>query len=233
MSAAMATGALRVLLTGAAGLVGQGVALACQRSPRVANLTALVRHPGSLTGSGSELIVPDFLRIQDRVEDLAGFDACFYCAGAPPVGTAEAEYRRVTLDTTLAVARAWATANPQGCFLYVSGAGADARSRVMPLRVKGETERALQELPVRTVMLRPGGVRPVEGTGTRHGLLKPLYWGGAPLMKLAGAIAPSLVTSNLALGQAMIALAGREHPPATVECADINRIAADQRDPVA
>lgn len=110
----MATGALRVLLTGAAGLVGQGVALACQRSLRVANLTALVRRPGSLKGSGSELIVPDFLRIQERQDDLLGFDACFYCAGAPPVGTAEAEYRRVTLDTTLAVARAWATANPRG-----------------------------------------------------------------------------------------------------------------------
>lgn len=50
-------------------------------------------------------------------------------------------------------------------------------------------------------------------------------------MKLAGAITPSLMTSNLALGQAMIALAGREHPPATVECADINWIAAGERDP--
>lgn len=226
-----AAGALRVLLTGATGLVGQGVALACQRSRQVAELTALVRHPGSLRGAGSELIVPEFLHIEARQDGLAGFDACFYCAGAPPVGTAEAEYRRVTLDTTLAVARAWAAANPQGCFLYVSGAGANAGSRLMPLRIKGETEQALQALPVRTVMLRPGGVRPVEGTGTRHGLLKPLYWGGAPLMKLAGAIAPSLVTSNLALGQAMIALAGREHPPATVECADINRIAAGVRDP--
>ncbi len=224
-------GALRILLTGAAGLVGQGVALACQRSPQVAHLTALVRRPGSLNGPGSELIVPDFLRMQGRHEQLAGFDACFYCAGAPPVGTAEAEYRRVTLDITLAVARAWAAANPEGRFLYVSGAGADPQSRVMPLRVKGETEVALQALPVRSVMLRPGGVRPVPGTGTRHAVLKPLYWGGAPLMKLVGAVAPSLVTSNLALGQAMIALAAREHPPGTVECADINRIAAGGRDP--
>ena len=223
--------ALRVLLTGAAGLVGQGVALACQRSPQVGHLTALVRRPGSLNGAGSERVVPDFLRIDEQRDDLAGFNACFYCAGAPPVGTAEAEYRRVTLDTTLAVARAWAAVNPDGCFLYVSGAGADPQSRVMPLRIKGEIELALRTMPVRTVMLRPGGVRPVSGTGTRHVVLKPLYWGGAPLMKLAGALVPSLVTSNLAVGQAMIALAGREHPPATVECADINRIAAGTPDP--
>lgn len=224
-------GSMRVLLTGAAGLVGQGVALACQRSERVAGLTALVRRRGSLSGAGSERVVPDFLRLDEQPVPLAGFDACFYCAGAPPLGTAEAEYRRVTLDTTLAVARAWAAANPQGCFLYVSGAGADARSRLMPLRIKGETEQALQALPVRTVMLRPGGVRPVAATGTRHGLLKPLYWGGAPFMALAEAITPALVVSNLVLGQAMIALAGREHPPATVECADIHRIAAGARDP--
>ncbi|WP_049414806.1 oxidoreductase [Stenotrophomonas maltophilia] len=224
-------GALRILLTGASGLVGQGVALACQRSPQVGHLAALVRRPGSLSGAGRELVVADFLHVQARSDELAGFDACFYCAGAPPVGTAEAEYRRVTRDITLAVARAWATANPEGGFLYVSGAGADPQSRLMPLRIKGETEVALQALPMRSVMLRPGGVRPVSGTGTRHGLLKPLYWGGAPLMKLAGAVAPSLMTSNLALGQAMIALAGDEHPPGTVECADINRIAGGARDP--
>ena len=93
----------------------------------------------------------------------------------------------------------------------------------MPLRVKGETERALQALPL-PLMLRPGGVRPVPGQVPACPV-ETLYWGGAPLMKLAGALAPSLMTSNLALGMAMIALAGRENPPATIECADINRIA--------
>jgi uncharacterized protein YbjT (DUF2867 family) len=223
---------LRILLTGAAGLVGQGVALACQRSPQVSGLTALVRHPGSLRGAGSERVVPDFLHIDAQRDELAGFDACFYCAGAPPVGTAEAEYRRVTLDTTLAVARAWAAVNPQGasvCLRRRRGPAEPADAAAGQGRDRG----ALQALPVRTVMLRPGGVRPVPGTGTRHALLKPLYWGGAPLMKLAGALAPSLMTSNLALGMAMIALAGRENPPATMECADINRIAAGMRDPSA
>lgn len=224
-------GQLRVLLVGATGLVGQGVALACQRSAHVAALTALVRRPGALKGAGSQRVVPDFLRIDALADDLAGFDACFYCAGAAPIGTAEDEYRKVTLATTVAVGRAWADANPEGIFLYVSGAGSDPRSRLMPLRVKGQTEEALHALPVRTVMLRPAGVRPVPGTGTRHGLLKPLYWGGAPLMKLVEAVSPSLVTSNLAVGHAMIVLAGMQRPPQTVECDEINRIAARRGDP--
>lgn len=227
MAATNANG-LRILLTGATGLVGQGVALACQTSPRVARLAALVRTAGGLKGAGEEIVLADFLRAGEHRAALANFDACFYCAGAPPLGTPEAAYRRVTLDTTLAVARAWAQANPQGRFLYISGAGADPASRLMPLRVKGETERALAQLPVRTTVLRPGGVRPVASTGTRHAALKPLYWGGAPLMRLAEAVSPSLVTSNLAIGRAMIALAAMAEPPAVVECRDIQRIATGE-----
>ena len=166
-------GRLKIVLTGASGLVGQGVALACAGSAHVKRTVALVRRAGGLVTATEELVLEDFLQAHRRRADLVGFDACFYCAGAPPMGTAEDEYRRVTLDTTLAVAQTWFAANPQGMFLYVSGAHANPESHLMPLRIKGETERALAKLPGRTLMLRPGGVRPVAGTGTQHGLLKP------------------------------------------------------------
>lgn len=218
------TGRLKIVLTGASGLVGQGVALACAGSAHVKRTVALVRRVGGLVTATEELVLEDFLQAHRRRADLVGFDACFYCAGAPPLGTAEDEYRRVTLDTTLAVAQTWFAANPQGTFLYVSGAHANPESHLMPLRIKGETERALAQLPGRTVMLRPGGVRPVAGTGTQHGLLKPLYVFGGPLMQLAGAALPSMFTSNLVLGRAMIALARMPDPPAVVECAQINQL---------
>lgn len=218
---------LQVLITGASGLVGQGVLRACLASPHVQGVTALVRNAGGLPDGVRAIVLPDFTRADALGEQLAGFQACFYCAGAPPIGTPEAEYRAVTLTATLAVARAWASANPTGRFLYVSGAHADPDSRFMPLRIKGETEAALTALPIRTVMLRPGGVRPVAGTGTRHPLLKPLYLFGGPLMTLAARAAPALVTSNAAVGRAMIELARMPSPPAVVECARINQLAAD------
>jgi len=217
-------GRLKIVLTGASGLVGQGVALACAGSAHVKRTVALVRRAGGLVTATEELVLEDFQQAHRRRADLVGFDACFYCAGAPPIGTAEDEYRRVTLDTTLALAQTWFAANPQGMFLYVSGAHANPESHIMPLRIKGETEQALARLPGRTVMLRPGGVRPVAGTGTRHGLLKPLYVLGGPLMQLAGAALPSMVTSNLSLGRAMIALARMDDPPGVVECAQINQL---------
>ena len=217
-------GRLKIVLTGANGLVGQGVALACAGSVHVRRTVALVRHAGGLVTATEELVLDDFLQAHRRQADLVGFDACFYCAGAPPLGTAEDAYRRVTLDTTLAVAQTWFAANPQGMFLYVSGAHANPESHLMPLRIKGETERALARLPGRTVMLRPGGVRPVAGTGSRHALLKPLYVVGGPMMQLAAAALPSVFTSNLVLGRAMIALARMRDPPAEVECSQINQL---------
>lgn len=216
---------MKVLVTGATGLVGQGVVRACQASAAVERVAALVRKPGDAPSGLEEIVLSDFMQADTIREALGGFDACFYCAGAPPVGTPEPEYHHVTREVTLAVARAWAAANPQGCFLYVSGAYADPSSRVMPLRIKGETEQDLSALPIRTVMLRPGGVRPVEHTGTRHGALKPLYLLGGPMMKLAERMAPSMVTSNEAIGRAMIALASKSQPPGVVECNEINALA--------
>lgn len=217
-----------ILLVGASGLVGQGVLQACLASDRIARIVSLVRTEGATpwrdatsTGRVQERVLPDFTDAARHAALFSGLQACFYCAGAPPVGTAQEEYRRVTVGLTLAVARAYAAANPQGRFLYVSGANADVHSRIMPLRVKGEAEQALADLPLQSVMLRPGGVRPVAGTTTRHGLLKPFYALGGPAMKLAGRLAPAWVTDNRAIGQAMIALAREPRPPAVVECADI------------
>lgn len=157
---------LRILLTGATGLVGQGVARACLASPQVARTAALVRGKARLDARIEQIVLADFQHARGVGPQLAGFDACFYCAGAPPVGTAEDEYRKVTLDATLAVAAAWAEANPDGRFLYVSGAHANPHSRIMPLRIKGETEAALAQLAVRTVM--PASRRGAPGDGHRH-----------------------------------------------------------------
>lgn len=214
---------LRILIAGASGLVGQGVLRACQATPQVADVALLVRRAGAVHAAGArDIVLPDFADAHRQVAAMKGIDACFYCAGAPPVGTPERAYRHVTVELTLAVAEAFAQANPHGRFLYVSGAKANPRSPVMPLRVKGEIEQALDALALRTVVLRPGGVRPVSGTGTSHALLKPFYVLARPAMSLAETLLPALVVSNEAIGRAMVALARSANAPAIVECADIH-----------
>lgn len=221
---------MRILLTGATGLLGQGVLRETLRQQWVTQVGLLGRRDaGNADPRVQDLRVERFDALDAVGDRLSAWDTCFYCAGAPPLGTAEAEYRHVTLELTLHVARAFAERNPQGRFLYVSGAHADSASRIMPLRIKGDTEAALRALPISTVMLRPGGIQPAGRERSPHAWMRPLYALGAPLMGIGVRLLPSVMTSTTAVGRALLALAAMPQPPAVVENDDINRLSADAR----
>lgn len=95
----------------------------------------------------------------------------------------------------------------------------------MPLRVKGETERALQSLPIRTLLLRPGIVQPVDGARSPHVPRRVAYAIGGPVMALGRRLAPSTFTSTRAVGNAMLAmLRSGDVRDAVLENADIERL---------
>jgi uncharacterized protein YbjT (DUF2867 family) len=218
---------MRLLLTGATGLVGQGVLRECLQDPGVAAVTALGRRrTGQTHPRLDELVCADFADLSAVEARLQPFDACLYCAGAPPLGTPEAEYRHVTLDLTTHVATTLARHNPGLTFVYVSGAHADPDSRIMPLRVKGETERALAALPIRSIMLRPGGIQPVDGVRSPHALLDTMYRFAGPLMGVGVRLLPGQLTTTRHVGRTMLALLRQPDPPPLVENADINRLGA-------
>lgn len=221
---------MRMLITGATGLVGQGVLRECLRAPDVERVVALGRRPTGIEDARLEdLLCPDFTRVETLGDRLAPFDACFYCAGAPLVGISADAYRHVTLTLTLKVAEAFARHNPDGRFLYISGAYSDPGSRLMVARAKGETERALAALPITTVMLRPGGIRPVEGIRSSHKPLDLFYRLGSPALALAVRLLPGQMTTTARVGRAMLALAREPSPPAVVENDAINRLGKADR----
>ena len=216
---------MRILMTGGTGLVGQGVLAEALADARVSKVAVLGRRALAHADARVEdIVVGGFDHLAPVADRLAPWDACFYCAGAPPVGTPEARYRHVTLELTLQVARAFAARNPRGRFIYISGAKADPGSMFMPLRIKGETEAALQALPITTVMLRPGGIQPAHGERSPHAWMRPFYALAAPVMGLGVRAMPGLMTSTAHLGRAMLALAAMPQPPAVVENTAINRL---------
>lgn len=215
---------MRIVMTGATGLVGQGVLQTALSDARVSAVTVLGRRAcGQRHEKLQEVIVRGFDQLDAVGEQLRGMDACLYCAGAPPVGTPEATYRHVTHDLTVNVAKTLLQTNPAMRFLYISGAHANPDSRIMPLRIKGETEVALAALPMRSVMLRPGGIRPVLGERSPHAPLRLLHSIAGPFMGLAMRLMPSMMTDTAHLSRAMLALALADNAPAVVENIDINR----------
>ncbi|RZJ00958.1 MAG: oxidoreductase [Rubrivivax sp.] len=209
---------MKLLMVGATGLVGQAVLLAVRQRPDIASIGLLSRKPVPNAPEQSTLfLVDDFSAETLQQLDLRGFDACVYCAGILPLGVSQDTYREATVGMTLRVATAYAAANPAGRFVYVSGAGADPRSRSMPFRIKGEAEDALNQLPVSCVCVRPGIVRPMDGCTSPHAVRRWAYRLADPLLRVGSAVVPNLFTRSDALGAVLLNLATMAQPPAVVE----------------
>ena len=131
----------------------------------------------------------------------------------------------------MSAAKALAELNPGMAFCYVSGQGTDStqRGRAMWARVKGKTENELLRLPLRAYMLRPGYIQPLGGIQSKTRVYRVFYQFMAPLYPVLRRLTPNLVTTNEAVGRAMIELAIRGDPARILEVRDINRIAAQQK----
>ncbi|WP_268035374.1 NAD-dependent epimerase/dehydratase family protein [Algoriphagus sp. PAP.12] len=213
---------MKVILTGATGMVGEGVLMECLDNPLVTEILVVGRRSIQKTNPKlSELIVPDFLKIKDFSEKLVGYDACFFCAGISSVGMKEEDYVRVTYDTTLAFAKTLLQKNPDLVFNFVSGQSTDSseNGRVMWARVKGKTENHLIRLGFKgEYNFRPGVMLPVEGQNNS----KSLYVGIAKIMKF---ITPKLVLSIGDIGKAMINIVLNGYPKQVLEIKDIRTLA--------
>ena len=218
---------MRVLLFGATGMVGQGVLRECLLDPDVSEVLIVGRSALGKDGTNPrlrELIVPDVAELSAIEPQLFGFDACFFCLGVSSVRMSEADYRRVTYDLTLAVAKTLARLNPAMTFVYVSGAGTNVAGRSMWARVKGETENALLGLPFKAVMFRPGFIAPAPGIRSKTPLYRFLYALASPLTPVLRAAFPNHVTTSEQVGRAMLRVAKRGSPKPVVEMADLRAL---------
>ncbi|EMF23363.1 hypothetical protein H114_29096 [Streptomyces gancidicus BKS 13-15] len=225
---------MRIIVFGATGMVGQGVLEACLREEEVSAVLVVGRTPTGCSHSKlRELHHEDFTDFSAVEDQLAGYDACFYCLGTSAVGMSEADYRVVSLDFPLAAARALLAAAPDAVFCYVTGAGTDStgKTRMMWARVKGETENALLELSPRAYMFRPAFIAPLPGTKAKTKSYVLLYRVVTPLYPLLRRLIPRYVTTSLQLGQAMLRAARHGSRRRVLETADINELAAARPTP--
>ena len=215
---------LRVIITGATGMVGEGVLHECLQSGKVEEVLVINRKPCGVTHPKlKEIIHADFFDISHVANQLTDYNACFFCLGVSSLGMKEPEYYRLTYTLTMHVAEKLCKLNNATTFCYISGAGTDSteKGRVMWARVKGKTENSLAQLPFKQVYnFRPGIIAPTKGLKNTLSAYKYLGW----LLPAINLVAPNYINSLKQLGLAMINAAYKGYEKQVLEVKDIKTL---------
>jgi uncharacterized protein YbjT (DUF2867 family) len=218
---------IRVIITGASGMVGEGVLHECLLSPDVEKVLVVGRRPcGTQHPKLIEIIQKDFFDLSPIESQLAGYNACFFCLGVSSVGMKKPDYEKMTYDLTMNFARTVRKENPDMSFCYISGAGTDSseKGKVHWARVKGKTENDLQTLGFRqTFLFRPGILKPTPGLKNTLGFYKWAGW----LIPIIQLFSPNSVTSLAQLGKAMIGAVTNGYDKKVIEVSDIRSLVND------
>lgn len=216
---------MKVIITGSTGMVGKGVLLECLDHPAIEVVLVVNRRTVGMTHPKlREIIHSDFFNWSAIRDQLAGYDACLFCLGVTSAGKKEAEYKHMTYDLTLGLAKVLVNLNPGMTFCYVSGAGTDSteHGRMMWARVKGKTENDLLALGFKAAyMFRPGFIEPMRGVRSSTPLYDKLIWWFKPLFPLLRQF-PGYSTDSITLGKSMIHVILNGYPKQVLESRDIN-----------
>ncbi|HLO58178.1 MAG TPA: hypothetical protein VK179_05520 [Bacteroidales bacterium] len=218
---------IKVILTGATGMVGEGVLLTCLECPDVEEVLIVNRRHADISHPRlKEIILKDFFNPEGLESQLTGYDACFFCAGVSSIGMSQDDYKRVTRDMTLNFARFLWKLNPEMTFCYVSGAGTDSseKGKLAWARVKGETENLLMKIFKDAYMFRPAFMKAREGQKYLPSFYKYLSW----IYPVGKAVYPSGFCTLLQVGKAMIHSVTRKYPKKILEVKDIVELAKDE-----
>ncbi|WP_079703581.1 NAD-dependent epimerase/dehydratase family protein [Daejeonella lutea] len=211
---------LKVIITGATGMVGEGVLLHCLQSEEIEKVLMINRKSYKFSHPKlRELLVPDFNNLADYSEQLTGFDACFYCAGVSSLGMKEAEYTRITYTTTLNFAKVLYALNPQMIFNFVTGTLTKTNGSQMWQRVKGKTEEDLMAIGFKgQYNFRPGLMKPVAGQRNVKGFFKPV-------IAVLSILIPNQTLTLHQVGEAMIHTITKGYDKQVLEISDIKTLA--------
>jgi hypothetical protein len=216
---------IRAILTGATGMVGEGVLHECLQHNDVEAVLVINRKPCGITHAKlKEIIHADFFNLQPIESQLQNYNTCFFCLGVSSVGKREAVYYRLTYTLTMHVAETLVKVNNNMTFCYISGSGTDSstKGKLMWARVKGRTENDLAKLPFKKAYnFRPAVLQPTKGLKNTLAIYKYSGW----LIPLLKPLMPGYFCSLKQLGLAMINAVTKGAEKQTLETKDIIALA--------
>ena len=216
---------IKTIITGASGMVGEGVLLECLNNIEVDEVLVIGRKACGIHHSKlKEILHQDFFDLSPIAHQLIGYNACYFCLGVSSIGMKEPEYFALTHTLAMNVGKVLSQNNPDMVFCYISGAATDSSEKgsSMWARVKGKTENDLMKLPFKKVYnFRPGFLKPTEGMRNTLSYYKYIGW----IYKPIRTIFPQFVCTLKELGTAMIRASIQGYSKSILEVKDIVALA--------
>ena len=171
---------MKIIITGATGMVGEGVLHVALNNPEVEGVLIVNRSSTGFTHPKlTEIIHADFFNLDSIATQLKGYDACLFCLGVSSVGMKEEVYFKLTHTLAMHFAQTFLRENQNASFSYISGVATDSseKGRSMWARVKGKTENDLIRMPFKSVYcFRPGYLHPIKGLKHTHPYYAYIGW---------------------------------------------------------
>lgn len=212
---------IKAIITGATGMVGEGVLHEALQHPDVEQVLVIGRKTCGVNHAKlKEIIHSDFYDISPIVGQLSGYNTCYFCLGVSSVGMKEPEYFKLTHTLTLNFAEKLSSVNPEMTFCYISGSATDSteQGKSMWARVKGKTENDLMKLPFKAVYnFRPAFMLPTKGLKNTLSYYKYISW----MYPLGHRLFPDYFSTLAELGLAMIHTSIKGYSKQILEVRDI------------
>ena len=212
---------MRVIITGATGMVGEGVLHICLHHADMEEVLVIGRRSCEVKHAKlKEIILPDLFDLFPISSQLVGYDACYFCLGISSLGISADDYYRTTYSLTMHVGETLSQLNPQMTFCYISGAGTDSTEKGGSrwARVKGKTENDLMKLPFRQVFaMRPGFIKSIKGMTKTNPFYKYVSW----LFPIGRTLYPAGFVTLEELSRAMINITQHGYQKQVLEGKDI------------
>lgn len=138
------------ILVGASGLVGSSLLEQLLENPAYSSVLTITRKKLQRQQPKLKQLVINFDELGSHAEEIKG-DVVFCALGTTKEQTPDkAQYRKIDYQYPLDIARI-ACENGASQYHIVSSIGADPSSGIFYLKLKGETERDLQQIPFKSI----------------------------------------------------------------------------------
>ena len=217
---------MRLIITGATGLIGAETVRQALSDPAITEVIVLVRSKPELQHEKLTTVIhTDFNNYNGLEIYFDRADALIWCLGISQTQVSKEQYHVITYDYVKSCAAFCQAIHPAIRFVFVSGDGADRseKSRTLFRRIKGKAENALLAFGLQNLIIaRPDAVRPRHKNKKAPFVYKLAY----PFFPLVEWLAPHKIIWSDVLGRALVRLARNGAAQNTLENVELRQLGA-------